>query len=60
MNRPEHLTADELWRLLGYYATQVAEAEGILFTDNQYVALACDQWYQEMPNAYLEDGTVVK
>lgn len=59
MTRPEHLTADDLWRLIGYYANQVGDAEGVLFTDNQYVTLAANQWYDEMPNDYLNDGTVV-
>lgn len=60
MNRPEQLTADDLWRLLGYYATVVGYAEGILFTDNQYVVLAADQWSDEMLDEYLDDDTVVK
>lgn len=47
MKRPEELTADHLWTLLGYYTSCVAEAEGVLFSKNYYVNLACDQWYEE-------------
>lgn len=60
MKRPEHLTADDLWRLLGYYANEVGFAEGVLFTDNQYVVLAADQWYDEMGENFLEESSVVK
>jgi len=44
MRCPEHLTKDELWRILGEYASDVGDAEGVLFTDNPYVKEACDQY----------------
>ena len=46
MKRPEHLSADDLWELLGEYANDVGQAEGVLFTNNEYVRLAADQYYK--------------
>lgn len=47
MKRPEELSADYLWRLLGEYASTVADAEGVLFTDDKWVIMACDQYEKE-------------
>lgn len=60
MCRPSELSADDLWRLLGCYATTVGCAEGVLFTDNRYVIEAADQWGDEMGHDYLNEDTVVK
>jgi hypothetical protein len=46
MKRPNELSADELWELLGEYANDVAIAEGILFTDNEYVHEAANQYFE--------------
>ena len=47
MKRPEQLDADALWLLLGKYANEVGEAEGVLFTRDRDVMLAADQYYKE-------------
>jgi len=38
--RPDQLTADDLWDILGEYAYEVGEANGVLFSDNEWVRLA--------------------
>ena len=53
MTRPEELTADMLWELLGEYADAVASCEGILFSNNKYVVMAFDQYY-ETPKNHME------
>jgi hypothetical protein len=46
MKRPEELSADDLWELLGDFANAVAIAEGTLFTDNEYVHEAANQYFE--------------
>ena len=41
---PEKLTAQQVWEILAEYADDVGRAEGILFSDNEYVILAADQY----------------
>lgn len=60
MSRPSELSADDLWRLLGCYATTVGYAEGVLFTDNRYVIEAAAQWCEEMGDNFLNEDTIVK
>jgi hypothetical protein len=47
MKRPEQLSADDLWELLGAYASTVGYAEGVLFTRNAFVNEACNQFEEE-------------
>jgi hypothetical protein len=44
MKCPDNLTREDVWRLLGEYASDVGDAEGILFSDDPYVNEACDQY----------------
>lgn len=60
MKRPEELSADDLWRLLGHYATVVGYSEGVLFSSNRYVVLAADQWGEEMGENFLDEESVAK
>jgi hypothetical protein len=43
-NIPTELTKEDLWHLLGWYAAQVGDAEGILFTSNKFVLEAVDEF----------------
>ena len=57
MTRPEELTADMLWELLGEYGSDVGDAEGVrssYFTDNKYVIMAIDQYCDETPKNHME------
>lgn len=56
MKRPEELSADYLWRLLGEYASTVGDAEGVLFTDDKWVIMACDQYEEEHGPVNLVSG----
>lgn len=46
---PDELTREKVWEVLAEYAFDVASANGILFTDEQYIYTACDQF-----EAYLK------
>lgn len=47
MKRPPKLTANDLWKLLGEYAFDVGECEGVLFTDNPHILEAEKQFREE-------------
>jgi hypothetical protein len=57
MKRPENLSADDLWKLLGEFANDVAMAEGNLFTDNAYVYQAANQYYFEQERLKNENNS---
>jgi rubrerythrin len=44
-----------VWRLLGEYASDVGDAEGILFSDDPYVNEACDQYCESKRDAKLAE-----
>lgn len=47
MKRPEELSADYLWFLLGAYATKVGDEEGCLFTEHKWVWMAHEQYLEK-------------
>jgi len=51
MKCPDELTREALWALLGEYASDVADANGILFSDNRYVEMACDQHDEDVSDS---------
>ena len=48
MKCPNELTREEVWALLGEYASDVGMANGILFSDNRYVEMAADQYDEDV------------
>ena len=48
MKCPDELTREALWALLGEYASDVGDANGILFSENPYVEMACYQHYEDV------------